>query len=146
MNRSDFSAAALLFARRLWRKGKWHPETKSPFLLREEKADKVTVWLRFDAEVYLLLRKMAQALCVSLAEMLRLALDVYCSYLLRDGPGIVRKVVSRRPRKAVRIRGGNVLDNLDHDVYWLGGVLDFSICDVRDVSKEGDGPERFAHI
>lgn len=135
MNRSEYASAAILLARKLWRKGKWHPQRKSPFLTRENAQNKITVWMRFSPEVYLYLKKMARAMDVSLAEMLRLALDVMCSYVLRDGPGIVAEVVSRHPKKTVRIRGINVLDHIDHRHECVGGVLDFEICNIRDIKK-----------
>lgn len=135
-NRSEISAAAVLFSRRLWRKGKWHPQILSPFLQRINKSDKLTVWVRFTPEVYLYLTKMARASGCSLAEMLRLALNVFCSYTLRDGVGIVRQVVSKRRRAdTIRIRGINVLDHIDHRADGIGGVWDFEICNIRDIGS-----------
>lgn len=140
MNRSQFAAVAVLFARALWRKGLWHPRVKSPFLRRWNKSDKVTVWVRFDPFVHLSLKKMAMALNVSMAEMLRWGVDLLLTGVLRDGPGIVDEILSPEPRRALRIVGINVLDHIDHVHYAVGGVLDFELSGIHDITKERAGP------
>lgn len=60
----------------MWRQGRWHPKRRSPFLCRSDKGDKKTVWIRISQSTALYLEKMARARGISLAEMLRLALDI----------------------------------------------------------------------
>lgn len=141
MDRSQMSAVAVYFARALWRGGFWHPSIKSPFLRRGDKQNKITVWVRFDPFVHLALKKMAAALNVSMAEMLRWGLDLLLTKVLQDGPGIVDEVLSPEPRPALRIIGINVLDHLDHVYRCVGGTLDFELAKIRNVAKERDGPE-----
>lgn len=143
INRSAFSAMAVLTAVKLWRKGKWHPTVKTPFKVRADKSNKVTVYVQLDEKVHLHLKKMAHAMDVSMAEVLRLALDVQLTCILRDGPGIYWKTVSRKPQPVVRIRGVNILDHDDHAVGCIGGVLSFSICNVKDRTKGGATPGAF---
>lgn len=140
MSRSGLSTQAVHFARSLWRQGLWHPRFDSPFLRRLDKTEKITVWIRLDPFVHLALKKMAAALNVSLAEMLRWALDLLASRILQDGPGIVAEVLSDKPRPALRIMGINVLDHIDHVHYAVGGTLDFELADIHDVDPERAGP------
>lgn len=142
INRSAFSAMAILTAVKLWRKGKWHPTRKTPFKVRGDKSNKKTVFVQLAEPVHLHLKKMAQAMDVSMAEVLRLALDVQLTYILRDGPGILRETVSQKPQPVIRIRGVNILDHDDHVVGCIGGVLSFSICNVKDRTKGGAAPNR----
>jgi len=144
MDRSQFSAVAVYFSRALWRLGRWHPTQLSPFLRRIDKKNKVTVWIRLDPFVHLALKKMAAALNVSMAEMLRWGIDLLATRVLKDGPGIVDEVLSPEPRPALRIMGINVLDHIDHVHYAVGGKLDFALREIRDIGKERDGPgERY---
>lgn len=142
LTRSQLSTAAVFYARSLWRAGFWHPQRKSPFLRRLEIENKVTVWSRLDPFVHLALKKMAAALNVSMAEMLRWAIDLLLTKLLRDGPGITADILSEKPLPALRIMGINVLDHIDHVHYAVGGTLDFVLADIRDIEKERDGPEQ----
>lgn len=140
MERSELSTVAVLYARALWRHGVWHPQRKSPFLRRMVKENKTTVWIRLEQFVHLALKKMAAALNVSMAEMLRWALDLLLTGILRDGPGIIDEVLSKQPRPALRIIAINVLDHIDHVHYGIGGTLDFDLCNIRDIERERDGP------
>lgn len=133
---------AVLTAVKLWRKGKWHPTRKTPFKVRPDKSNKVTVYVQLNQAVHLHLKKMAHAMDVSMAEVLRLALDVQLTFVLRDGPGIFRATVSKKPLPVVRIRGVNILDHDDHFFGCVGGVLSFSICNVQDRTKGGAAPGR----
>lgn len=141
VDRSELATRAILFARRLWRKGKWHPTRKSPFLVRLDKTNKVTVIVSLKKDIHLYMEKMARALRISFAEMLRLALDVMLSYLLRDGPGIVHDVVSKQRITALRVRGINVLDHIDHAVWCINSVIDFSICNIHRTDRNKEPPD-----
>lgn len=140
MNRSQFSTAAINYIRSCWRHGYWHPKNKSPFLRRLNMYNKITVWIRLDPFVHLALKKMAAAKNVSMAEMLRWGIDLLLTKVLKDGPGIVAEVLSSKPRPALRIMGINVLDHIDHVHYCIGGTLDFTLKDIRDIEKERAGP------
>lgn len=132
LSRAALAEKAILSAREFWRQGYWHPRRRSCFLERKEKSNKVTVWLRLSQETHQLLKKMALARQISLAEMLRLALELFTSRIL-NAPAQGRGILSCKPQPCIRILGINILDNLDRKKLHIGGVLSFTISRVHEL-------------
>lgn len=63
---------------RIWRIKGWTPVEESDFKVRGNKRDKVTCYLRLPAETHLIWKTMADALEISMAEFLRLAVEICC--------------------------------------------------------------------
>lgn len=119
--------SALHNLRKLWRKGKFAHRRGSGFRIRPEKPEKVTKGVRLTREDHYMLYKMAVGLRCSMAEVLRLALELYIGQTVAKTAPKAAQLLYNKPRKIIRVVGLNILDKPDHQIDHKGNKLDFKM-------------------